>query len=196
MHSRIWIISLALSTGILTLSACGAVPGLPATPSPTSTLTPLPPTAPPTVTPSPHPTLTRTPSGLPTATNQPRITAGKTADVVGIWKAQVPDQAIRIEFRPDGTFDLDAITGPGTVYHIQDGVFRFAGGNLLLDADDCNNYKGPVAGYEYFHCQSTYKVYSTYRGEVPVVLSFVLVKDPFVERATWFDGRAFYPPKK
>lgn len=119
--------------------------------------------------------------------------------MVGVWKARLRDQTIRIEFRPDGTFDLDVVDVvgyPGAVANIQDGIFRFTGGNLILDADYCHTYQLVAGGYAYFRCQGTFKVYSTYRGETPVVLLFVRVTDPFLERGTWFDNRNFGPAQQ
>jgi len=200
MRSPICVMSTVATLAMLGSSACGALPGLFATPTPTATLTPLPTFTPlPTITSTPAPTLTRTPSGSPTPTTQPKIVAAKRADVVGRWSSPLSDQTIRIEFRPDGSFDLDVVeilNRPGDVYHVQEGIFRFTGGNLILDADYCHTYQLVAGVYAYFHCQGTFKVYSTYRGETPVVLSFVRVTDPFLERGTWFDGRNFGPAEQ
>jgi hypothetical protein len=200
MHDHKFIPFITVLCTIL-LQACGSIPGSFATPTPTATLKPVPTPSPPTITPSPAPTLTRTPAGPPTPTNQPRIVAEKRADVVGIWGTQLSDRAIRIEFRPDGTFDFDVVGPPGApaheLVHVQEGIFRFVGENLILDSDRCAKMDPATKSYLYFRCQGTYKVYSISRGETPVLLSFVRVGvDPFVSRGNWFNNRTFGPARQ
>jgi hypothetical protein len=112
----------------------------------------------------------------PTATFQPEIRATKPDDVLGVWLLHVVGQGglVRFDtdftFKADNTYDIFDTTGG---MHIEGGTYRFVGGNLVLDSDEC--YVNATATF--FHCVGTYTVYSTKQGDVNVRLRFVTVDD-------------------
>lgn len=161
----------------------------PATQAPTATpvprATPVPPS--PAPTPRPSPTMS---SGPPV---QAPVPARAPADVIGFWKTHVSgaNVDVTLEFRPDGTFNLDEIGASGRPVDKFDGAYSVSEGQLILDADRCN--KWIAAGQvEFFHCQGIYKVSSSYQGDIPVKLRFVLIEDGDPERAGWFADQTLY----
>jgi hypothetical protein len=165
----------------------GCSPPAPQAPAatPVPSLTPVPPS--PAPTPRPSPTMS---SGPPVKAPVP---AHAPADVIGFWKTHYPAANIdlTLEFRPDGTFDLNEIGASGHPVDKFEGTYNVSDGQLILDADRCN--KWIAAGQvEYFHCQGIYEVYSSLQGDTPVKLRFVLIEDGDPERAGWFMDRTLY----
>jgi len=115
------------------------------------------------------------------------------ADVIGFWKTRIKgaNVDVTVEFRPDGTFDLNEIGASGHPVDKFDGSYSVSKGQLILDADRCNRWIA-AGQVEFFHCQGIYKVSSSYRGDTPAQLRFVLVEDGDQERAHWFMDQTFF----